>query len=88
MGFSVIGSDGNVKSKTVFWGGMPIDVMTITKVEDLDDEDTGVLVMTEKTRDDGMLEMRANAIEMGTHGQARKVYDLAVGYLKSNNERG
>lgn len=88
MGFSVMDSDGNVKSKTVFWGGMPIDVMTITKVEDLDDGETSVLVMTETTRADGMVEMRANAIEMGSNQSARKVYDLAVGFLKSNKERG
>lgn len=88
MGFTVTDSDGNVKSKIVFWGNIPVDVMTITSVEELDNDGAIVVVMTEKTGDDGVTEMAGNVIDMGSHAQASKVHKLALGYLKANKERG
>lgn len=87
MGFSVIDSDGNVKSKTVFWGGMPIDVMTITSVDDVEPDETSVFVMTKTTDKDGTTSLTANVIEMGTHAQACKVQELAAKHFADNVEQ-
>lgn len=87
MGFTVTDKDGNVKSKTVFWGGMPIDVMTITSVDDVEPDETGVFVMTKTIGKDGATSLNANVIEMGTHAQACKVQELAAKYLAANRKR-
>ena len=87
MGFSVMDKDGNVTSKTVFWGGMPIDVMTITRVEDLDPDDTSVMVMTEKMGSDGVNTVTMTHLEMGSHDLACNVHERASAHAKTNSTR-